>query len=57
MCFIIMKGNVEEVPEFNEILENKYTSWVVCVVVLFNEFNSWYINKYSVRYHLNNVQI
>lgn len=26
MCFIIMKGNVEEVPKFNEILENKYTS-------------------------------
>lgn len=26
MCFIIMKGNVEEVPELNEILENKYTS-------------------------------
>lgn len=56
MCFIIMKGNVE-VPELNEILENKYTFWVVCVVALFNEFNFWCINKYSFRYHLNNVQI
>lgn len=45
MCFIITKENVEKVPELNEILENKYTTWVVCVVALFNEFNFWCINK------------